>query len=108
LAHHNHSISVVPAPSDLRVKDLYGTAIYQILDAVPVLKIPSTLGWDNPVPDPGAWGGVVLLALKLVVIVALASLFARLWAAARVMRKRVRDQDMTDITDEASVESCVD
>ena len=69
----------------------------------PVLKIPSTLGWDDPVSHPGVWGGVVLLALKLVVIVALAGLFTRLWAATRVMRKRVRDDDVADIADEASV-----
>jgi hypothetical protein len=78
--------------------------VYEILDAVPILKIPATLGWEDPIPDPAAWGGVVFLLLKLIVIMLLAGLFSRLWVATRKMGRDARDRiQKALITDDEDV-----
>jgi hypothetical protein len=97
LVHHNQVITLKPAQSELAMKDLYGKAVYEILDAIPILKIPSTLGWEDPIPDPAAAGGIIFLLLKLVVIVALAGLFSKLWVATRKMRWYVRRQGQGEV-----------
>jgi hypothetical protein len=90
LAHDSYAIASRPAQSELAVKDLYGKAVYEILDAIPILKIPATIGWGDPIPRPALLGGIVLLLLKLVLIVGFARLFSRLWSAARTMRRNIR------------------
>lgn len=97
LAHHNHTITLKPAQSQLAMKDLYSKAVYEILDAIPILKIPATVGWEDPIPDPAAWGGVIFLLLKLVVIVALAGLFSKLWVATRKMPWNVRRRGQAEL-----------
>lgn len=98
LAQDQHTITLQPAQSELAVKDLYGKAVYQILDAIPILKIPATIGWDDPIPHPAMFGGVVLLLLKLAVIVFIAGLFSRLWVAARAMRRNMRQRNQIEET----------
>jgi hypothetical protein len=85
LAQHDFTITMQPAQSALLVKDLYAKGVYQIVDAVPILNIPDTIGFDDPIPHPAVVGGTVLLALKLAVIVFVAGLFRRLWLAARTI-----------------------
>jgi hypothetical protein len=99
LAHHNHAITLKPAQSVLAMKDLYGKALYEILDAVPILKIPATIGWEDPIPDPAAWGGIIFLLLKLVVIVLLAGIFSRLWRVTRKLRWNHRGQSEVFVDD---------
>jgi hypothetical protein len=100
LAHHNHAITLKPAQSVLTMKDLYGKALYEILDAVAILKIPATIGWEDPIPDPAAWGGAIFLLLKLVVIVLLAGISSRLWRATRKLRWNHRRQGDVFVDDD--------
>ncbi len=45
--------------------------LWQLVDSVPLLAIPSRLGWDQPLQLTGVAGGILVLAFKIVVIVTL-------------------------------------
>lgn len=83
LAHGSHVIALRPAQSTLAIKDLYGKSIFEILNAIPLLKIPDTIGWEDPIPRPAMLGGIVLVLLKLLLLVGFARLFSQMWQAAR-------------------------
>jgi hypothetical protein len=88
LVQHHQIVTLKPAQSELAIKDVVGKAVYEILDAIPILNIPSTMGWEDPIPDPAAWGGIIFLLVKLVVVVALGRRFSKLWLATRRISAR--------------------
>jgi hypothetical protein len=108
LARDNHTITLKPAQSELAIKDLYRKAVYDILDTIPILKIPASVGWEDPITHFAALGGIIFLLLKLIVIVIVARIFVRLWVAVRKARFRHRIQsessvymqEVTDVADE--------
>ena len=97
LAHSNHAIAPQPAQSKLAIKDLYGKSTYEILDAVPLLKIPHTIGLEDPIPHLTLLGGMVLLVLKLLLLVGFARLFSQLWQVSRTRRSDLRRRIQTTL-----------
>lgn len=105
LAHSNHAIAPQPAQSKLAIKDLYGKSIFEILDAVPLLKIPHTIGLADPIPHLTLLGGMVLLVLKLLLLVGFARLFSEMWRASRTSRSERRRRSQTALPGQTALPS---
>jgi hypothetical protein len=65
-----------PPPGDVTVGEIHQHLAWEVIDAVPVVDLPDTLGWERPIEDPAAPLGVLavlargvflLVVLKLVV-----------------------------------------
>lgn len=92
-------ITVRPAQSQLHMGDLYQKFLFDALDVVPVLEIPKTLGWDDPIPDPAAPLGIMLIFTKFVVVVIVIATAVRLLRAApntRFRRNRGQGQAVSE------------
>jgi hypothetical protein len=63
--------------------------IWQVANTVPVLDIPTTLGWKSPVMFTDHWSGVLLLTFKLFVLLPLIGLFT---ASYQFIRMRQADE----------------
>lgn len=81
LATHGLAITADPAPTDLRVGDVHQHLAWEVIDALPVLDLPDTLGWERPIEDPSAPLGVLAVVARgvfLLVVVRLVVALVRL------------------------------
>lgn len=53
--------------------------LWHALDAVPALGIPGVIGWEQPLPDYDAVTGMLLLAMRVVVLVGVISMLRTLF-----------------------------
>jgi len=82
-ARAGHRITVIPDQDAVTEGELFGSLVWQASRAVPVVELPTSLGWENPVPDP-AWPlGLVHLAIRAVFAGVLVSTAVLLWRAWR-------------------------
>ena len=49
-----HTTTISPARSEVTAGELFGALMWQVADAVPLMEFPTSVGWENPIPDP-AW-----------------------------------------------------
>ena len=102
LAHAGVEVSLVPEPHIVTVGQVYGDLLWQALDAVPVINLTGTLGWERPVTDPN-WplgaGGILMRVAVIVYVVATfvflaplfsSDLFPRLTGPRDARRSRLR------------------
>jgi hypothetical protein len=87
LAKHGFQVSFSPPQQTLDVGDLQAKMLFEALSTVPLLDIPATLGWEDPVPDPAAPLGWAALLVKLLLILVAGSGTYRLIRAATRMRR---------------------
>jgi hypothetical protein len=95
-AKNNHQISITPHQSQLHMGDVYRAFLFASLDVVPALEIPATLGWENPIADPAAPLGVMLVLAKFIVLVVVISSAVELIRAvptSRFRRQRAQTQE---------------
>lgn len=71
-------VSDVPAQDQLNLGDLHQEMLYEGLRTIPLIDIPSTLGWPDPISDPAPLLGWVSLFVKLVLVLVLISGIYRL------------------------------
>lgn len=84
-ARAGHTITITPDQAEVTEGELFSSLVWQASRAVPVVELPTSLGWENPVPDP-AWPlGLVHLVIKAVFAGVLLSTAVLLW---RTWRKR--------------------
>jgi hypothetical protein len=84
-ARAGHTITINPDQAEVTEGEIFSSLVWQASRAVPVVELPTSLGWENPVPDP-AWPlGLVHLAIKAVFAGVLLSTAVLLW---RTWRKR--------------------
>ncbi len=77
IAARGPAISNDPTPGEVTVGEVHQHLAWELIDALPVVDVPDTLGWERPIDDPAAPLGVLavfargvflLVALKLVVV----------------------------------------
>ena len=84
-ARAGHTITITPRQAEVTEGEVFGSLVWQASSAVPVVDLPTSLGWENPVPDP-AWPlGMVHVAVRAVFAGVLVSTAVVLW---RTWRKR--------------------
>ncbi len=66
-------VSYQPKQKSLDLGDVNLKILYEALDVVPFLDIPQTLGWEDPVPNPGAVLGWACLIVKVVLLIVVLS-----------------------------------
>jgi hypothetical protein len=83
MAQHGITVSLDPPQSRLDLGDINGKAFFEALDVLPLLDIPATLGWEDPVPDPAAPLGWVLVLVTLLMVLVVVSASYQLVARSR-------------------------
>jgi hypothetical protein len=66
---------VAPSDPNLPYK-AFETYVWNLADAIPLLKVPETLNWEPSLRFPTFWGGALVLAYKVLVILPFAQLLA--------------------------------
>lgn len=51
------------------IGELASKVVYESLDLIPLVRVNRTLGWSDPIPDPTAWLGWLLIAMKSALVV---------------------------------------
>lgn len=82
LANHGQTVSLNPSQSSLDMNDIYGKLLHEALDVIPLLDISATLGWEDPIADPAASFGWILVIVKLILITVIVSTAYQLVRAA--------------------------
>jgi hypothetical protein len=81
-ARAGHTITFTPDQAEMTEGQLFSSLVWQASRAVPIVELPTSLGWENPIPDP-AWPlGLVHLAIRAVfsgVLLSTAILLWRTW-----------------------------
>jgi hypothetical protein len=76
IAAQGSAITNDPPPREVTVGEVHQHLAWEVIDALPVVDLPDTLGWERPIEDPAAPLGVLavvargvflLVVLKLVV-----------------------------------------
>jgi hypothetical protein len=62
------SISIEPRQPDLLAGSVHAKFVWESLKSIPLLDVPRTLGWSDPMPRPDAALGWALVAFKLLMI----------------------------------------
>jgi hypothetical protein len=95
-ARAGHTITITPGPAEVTEGELFGSLVWQASRAVPVVELPTSLGWENPVPDP-AWPlGLAHLAIRAVFAGVLVSTAVLLWRTWRKRRTSALDVPAVD------------
>ena len=53
------------------IGQLHSKVVHETLDLIPLVNLNRTLGWSDPIPDPTAWFGWLLIGMKAVLVVGL-------------------------------------
>jgi hypothetical protein len=79
-------VSDVPAQDQVNLGDLHQEMLYEGLRTIPLIDVPSTLGWQDPISDPAPLLGWVSLFVKLILVLVLISGIYRLINVFRNLR----------------------
>jgi hypothetical protein len=83
LAAGGTSVTLDPSETSVLISDIYEQLTWDVADAVPLIKLPETMGWERPIKDPDLPLGIASLVVRtLVVLITLAtirSLFRHVW-----------------------------
>jgi hypothetical protein len=89
LAADGHRIVNDPSQASLTQGDMYETLIWHASKAVPLVDIPGSTGWENPVTDPASPLGVTILGVRAVMALLFVGAVIRFYRGTRG-RKWVR------------------
>ena len=94
MADHGVTVSSSPPARQVGLDEIHGKLLYEAVDVIPLLDVPDTLGWEDPITDPAAPFGWILLSVKILLILVMVSAFASLYRALPAMRRsRLPDKD---------------
>jgi hypothetical protein len=83
VARAGHAVTTTPDTADVTEGQLFGSLVWQASRAVPVVELPASLGWENPIPDP-AWPlGLAHVAVRALFAGVLLSTVVLLWRTWR-------------------------
>jgi hypothetical protein len=74
-----HQIADDSVVGSIEVEDVYEKLILSGVEMVPLLEIPETVGWTDPVPQPGPLLAGVCLGLKVWIAVVVFSAIKRMY-----------------------------
>lgn len=83
MAAHGSVITNDPPAGQLSVGDVHQHLAWEVIDALPVVDLPDTLGWERPIEDPAAPLGVLAVLARGVVLLVVVKLVVALVRLSR-------------------------
>jgi hypothetical protein len=87
MANQGVTVSSSPPASQVGLDEIHGKLLYEAVDVVPLLDFSDTLGWEDPISDPGTPFGWILVSIKILLILVIVSGFTSLYRALPTMRR---------------------
>ncbi len=83
LASGGHAVVLTPSQSTATEGQLFGALLWHAAGTIPLVELPASLGWENPVPDP-AWPlGAAQVVIRILFAGVLISAALKVWRMPR-------------------------
>ena len=78
-----HTVVLTPSQSTATEGQLFGALLWHAARTIPLVELPASLGWENPVPDP-AWPlGAAQVVIRILFAGVLISAALKVWRRLR-------------------------
>lgn len=86
LASRGHAVVLTPSQSTATEGKLFAALLWHAAETIPLVELPGSLGWENPVPDP-AWPlGAAQVVIRILFAGVLVSAVLEVWRTRRPRR----------------------
>ena len=93
IAAQGSAITNDPPPSEVTVGEVHQQMAWEVIDAVPVVDLPDTLGWERPIEDPAAPLGVLAVFARGIFVLVVVKLVVALVSLSRPASQSNRERD---------------